>query len=396
MHCGMRLKSNIVTMGLMLGIATTSVLASAQVKNDDAEVKLGRDGAAETEKELKIVADPALNARVTKIGQDLAAVANVTEVPAIWGDSTVKKFVYSFKIVEDKDVNAFSLPGGFIYVNKGLLDYVHSDDELAGVLAHEIAHAAHHHMVKLLAIQRKMQIPTLIAAIGAAALSKDHADSGMKALVGAQLYMTAKLNTYGTEAEKDADHAGMLYMVKTKYSPVGLLTFMERLARDEQKSPEIDYGIYRNHPPSPDRARSALTELADLKVAVNRRDADPGLRATAAMGTGPNATFAEVKMYKTVVARFSDDGADKALDRANQLAERMNRLFDQGLQMYEVRISADKTRIIGRQEVLVTFKDADAVTQKSTVPQLSQSVLDAIRNLLWQDQFNRPVGRLQD
>ncbi len=367
---------------------------SAQVKNDDPEVKIGRDGAAETEKELKIVADPVLNARVTKIGQDIAAIANVTEVHAMWGDSTVKKFIYSFKIVDDKDVNAFSLPGGFIYVNKGLLDYVHSDDELAGVLAHEVAHASHHHMMRLLSIQRKMQLPTLLAAVAAAALSKDHADSGMKALVGAQLYMTAKLNTYGTEAEKDADHAGMLYMAKTKYNPVGLLTFMERLARDEQKAPEIDYGIYRNHPPSPDRARAALNELADLKIAVNRREADPGLRATAAMGTGPNVALAEVKMYKTIVARFSDDDSGKAIDRANTMAERLNRLFDSGLQMYEVRMSADKTRIIGRQEVLVTFKDSDAVSQKLPVTQLSQNVLEAVRNLLWQDQFNRPVSRL--
>src|SRR5207247_1497435 len=105
--------------------------------------------------------------RLNKIGQEIAAVANVEKVPALWGNAEVKKFSYTFKIVDDKDVNAYSLPGGFVYVNKGLLDYIHSDDELAGVLGHEIAHAAHHHMMKLLKEQSKMQpfLPLAILAM---------------------------------------------------------------------------------------------------------------------------------------------------------------------------------------------------------------------------------------
>src|SRR5262249_439382 len=117
---------------------------TAKPPPEDPEVKVGRDSAAETEKEVKFITEPAIVERVNRIGQEIAAIANSTEIPATWGDPKVKKFNYSFRVVDDKDVNAFSLPGGFIYVNKGLLDYVHSDDELAGVLAHEVAHAAHH------------------------------------------------------------------------------------------------------------------------------------------------------------------------------------------------------------------------------------------------------------
>ena len=87
----------------------------------------------------------------------------------MWGSSQLKQFNYTFRVVDDKDVNAYSLPGGFIYVNKGLLDYVHSDDELAGVLAHEITHASHHHMVKLMHEQSKIQnvlLPALARLVG--------------------------------------------------------------------------------------------------------------------------------------------------------------------------------------------------------------------------------------
>src|SRR5437016_3439628 len=173
---------------------------------EDSEVKLGRENAKANDEQpgIKFITDAALLDRVNKIGQEIAAVANVEKFPALWGSADVKKFNYTFKIVDDKDVNAYSLPGGFIYVNKGTLDYVHSDDELAGVLAHEIAHAAHHHMMKLIKEQNKMQ-PFLPLILLAAILAKGQsANLGALAMAG-QLYMVAKLNSYGVEAEKDAD-----------------------------------------------------------------------------------------------------------------------------------------------------------------------------------------------
>jgi predicted Zn-dependent protease len=359
---------------------------------EDSEVKIGREGAAENDHSVKLITEPALVERVNRIGQEIAAIANVTEVPAIWGTSTVKKFNYTFKVVDDKDVNAYSLPGGFIYVHKGLLDYVHSDDELAGVLAHEVAHAAHHHMIKLLREQSKMQPWALLALAASVAFSKDRGDSTTKVALATQLYMTAKLNSMGIEAEKDADQAGLRYLTKTKYSPVGLLTFMERLGRDEQQSPDRELGIFRTHPPSPERAKSALAELDELKIPVNRRDADPTLRAVVTSTTANGVKVAEVKMFKTVVARLTATGTTTPEDRGKALAQALNQLFDQGLQMYELHITADKSRIIARNQTVVIFTDADADAQKSTVAQLSQNGLEAIKSLLWQDQFNKPVG----
>jgi beta-barrel assembly-enhancing protease len=358
---------------------------------EDPEVKLGRENAAQNDAEVKLITEPALVDRVNRIGQEIAAIANSLEIPAHWGSSEVKKFVYTFKVVDDKDVNAYSLPGGFIYVNKGLLDYIHSDDELAGVLAHEVAHASHHHMMKLMREQNKMQ-QWLLPLIALGGLASKGGESVPKLLLAGQFYMVAKLNSYGVEAEKDADRTGLRYLQRTKYNPVGLLTFMERLARDETMGPEQELGIYRTHPPSPERAKAALTELDALKIAVNRRDVDPTMRAVVTTAAANGTPLAEVKMYKTVVARLAASDGMTAEERGKRLSGDLNRLFDQGLKLYEVRLSTDKTRIIARSQTLVAFTSADAAAQASTVQKLTADAFEAVKSLLWQDQVNRPTG----
>jgi predicted Zn-dependent protease len=275
-------------------------------------------------------------------------------------------------------------------VNKGLLDYVHSDDELAGVLGHEVAHAAHHHMVKLMHEQNKIQNVFLPLLVAAAVGSKGNGNTIGNAMLAGQLYMTAKLNGYGVEAEKDADYAGMIYLTKTKYSPVGLLTFMERLASDEQRGPDRPLGIYRTHPPSPERAQSALAHLKALNIAVNRREADPNMRAVVTVSNVAGKPTAEVKMYKTVIARLVTDDVLSAEERGKKLAQDLNTLFDQGLKMYEVRATPDKTKIIARLQTLVTYSPADATAQGKPVSALTDATLEAIKTILWQEQVNRP------
>jgi len=301
----------------------------------------------------------------------------------------VKKFQYSFKVVDDKDVNAYSLPGGFIYVNKGLLDYVQSDDELAGVLAHEIAHAAHGHMMKLIREQNKMQQKMLLPLILLTVLSRSPgADIGNLIFAG-QLYMVAKLNSYGVEAEKDADQTALRYLTRTKYNPVGLLTFMERLARDELRRPERELGIYRTHPPSPERAEALLAQLHSLNLPVNRRDTDPSLRATVKTVELGGVLLADVRMYDVLMARMAPAEGLTAQERGHLFADNLNKIFDQGIRMHEVRLSTDHTRILARSQVLVTFTQEDADIQKRTIADVAEQALKAVQNVIWREQFNR-------
>ncbi len=376
---------------VLAGFSSLGVTGFSQAKPpaEDSEVKMGREAAAENDKTVKLITDAKLLERVNRIGQDIAKVANTDEIPAIWGSSKVKQFNYTFKIVDDKDVNAYSLPGGFIYLNKGILDYVKSDDELAGVLSHEIAHASHHHMVKLIKEQNKMQTVATIAAALVALFGKSNLQDVGTAVLAGQLYMVAKLNSYGVEAEKDADQAGVRYLLKTKYNPVGILTFMERLARDESRRPEQILGIYRTHPPSPERAKSLLAQLKLLEVSVDRRLTDPSNVAQIAAVDVNGVKMAEVTVGKTVVARLADSEAGKSSERAKKVTNALDELLDSELQMFEVKISPDKARVIARGRTLVAYVQADADAQKSTLEGLSKSTVEAVRTLIWRIQFDR-------
>ena len=172
---------------------------------DDPEVRIAREAHEEMLKSgLKLVTDPELLGRVETIGRKLAAIANRLPIPATYGAENRTAFEYRFHVVDDPDVNAFALPAGFIYVNKGLLKYVQSDDELAGVLGHEVMHAAHHHVLRLQKEQEKMNTQLALGAIAAILARVPAADTG-NLVTGLQLVALQKVNGYSQQAEKDAD-----------------------------------------------------------------------------------------------------------------------------------------------------------------------------------------------
>jgi len=363
--------------------------ADSDAAPEDPEVKLGRESAAEHDKTVKFVTDPAVVGRVQRIGKELADIANEYEIPMLWGKPGLKRFEYSFKVVEDKDVNAYSMPGGKIYVNSGLLDFTQSDDELAGVLAHEVSHAAHHHMMRLLSEQEKMQFAALGPALISVLLGKGTGDTTQNLLLVGQLYMTAKLNSYGVEAEKDADYSAVHYLRKTRYNPVGLLTFMERLYRQERLKPEVELGIYRTHPPSVERAQALVKLLRELGIPISRREVDPSIGARAYPVEKDGTEYAEVKMNGTLIALLAPDGDVSASVRAKKLATDINALFDDSLVSFELALSSDRTRVLARRRTLLRITEADARASNMSIPDTAKSVVEALRNLLWQEQFNR-------
>lgn len=379
------------------GAADAPAPPRAPVQEQEPEdVKIGRQNAAELDKQLKLITNPAVVDRVSSIGQEIAAIANTEIIPVLYGLKEHRRFTYTFKVVEDKEVNAFSLPGGFIYVNTGLLDFVRSDDELAGVIAHEIVHASHRHMIKLISEANREQTKAFWVAIGAALAGRVAGNSGYgvsndvgNLMLAAQLYTLARVNSWSMEAERDSDQGGVRYMLKTRFKPVGMLTFMERLARQEAIGVQHELGYLRNHPRSVERSDALTALLQDLKIPLNRRDVDPTLRAVVQTLTLNGVGMAEVRLGDTVVARVAAAGDQTADARARALAQSVNLLFDQGLQGYEVRIAAGGSRVMVRGRSLVTFTPADALAQKTTEDRLARDTQQAIQMLLWKDLLNR-------
>lgn len=350
--------------------------------DDDSEVRLGRQNAEEHDRQVKLITEPAIVERVNRIGQEIAAIANTVPIPARWGSSQLKQFRYTFKVVDDRDVNAYSLPGGFIYVNKGLLDFVRSDDELAGVLAHEVAHAAHHHMMKLLREQSRIDRATLPLRLLAMGLligkPGTNASDAQNLLLATQLYAIARINSYGIEAEKDADHMAIHLLLRTRYNPVGLYSFMSRLAMLERSKIAVDLGIFRTHPPAEERVTAAQELLADLNIPIRLSEVDPTLQATVTMVLAPDGDtpLAEIRFRDIVLCRVAADSKHSAQERGQQIARRLTALIDTRLMPFEVRVNTDQTRVLVRGLPLLTITDARA--QDKTVPQLARELADAI------------------
>ncbi|MCL6628827.1 MAG: M48 family metalloprotease [Armatimonadetes bacterium] len=374
---------------LVIALLSSRSLVFAAADNAEREVRLGREGAAEVEKEYKLLADLNLSERVNKIGQAIAEVANSYSVPASYGSSEVYQFDYKFKIIDDPTVNAFSLPGGFIYVHKGLLDYVQSDHELAGVLAHEVAHAAHHHITYLLKDQSRMDGRIGLVLLAGMLARMDSSDLG-NILIGAQLIRIAKSSGYGQKAEADADATSVIYLEKAGFNPVGALTFLERLAHDQTTKSQITLGILQTHPAPRERCKSMINQIKALGLPINRRAVTSSLKASTEPTTLNGTSVTQVTLDNKVLCHLADiEGGPTSDERANAIAIRINQFLDSEPLLRDVSIGADERSVLGRGKPLMIVTDADSAVCGKPAIELCNHAVDVIKQVIWQDIINR-------
>lgn len=338
----------------------------------DADIALGKKYAAETEKQLKLSTDKAAIERVQRVGAVVAAIAQKQQVKVLWGDPRLNVFKYQFKVVKGSDVNAFSLPGGFIYVYEGLVKYVETDDELAGVLAHEVAHAAFRHIHQLQKEQSKVDtltIPLILISILAGGQN-----AGAGALMG-ELLNTAVGNGWSLKAEQSADFGGYQYLKFSPYNQTAMLTVMERLARDERNSPKLALGIFRTHPPSRERANAIVEAMNRDHVAVRRSAVTTSFRVTQKGGT---LLFGGVSMFEL--------GGPDAEKRATGYVTKLNDMFDATPELVELR--ADGSQIYYGTRPIVDLVPDDAAQAKLSMDGYVKKALRSLRAALFSLNFN--------
>lgn len=357
--------------------AAAPTLSSKDKHQMEDEQKQGQQVADQVAKQEKFVTDKAQIDRINQIGQRLAAVANSGPYPAQFGNDHTYPFTWTFHIIKDKDVNAFSLPGGYVYVNAGLMSFVKSDDELAGVLAHEITHAAHHHMAAISHEQSKMNAEMALGLIAALLAHVPPQDIGNLS-TGAQYAQMGILNNkYSEAAERDADHGGTLLMERAGFNPVGMLTFMQRLAEQERRSPNVELGILRDHPFTTERLGLISAELSQMNVPVTPRTVRQ-VSGAARVTVKPLGSVRELDFGSQSLATLADPDGDRAV----LAAARINALLDQGLQLYQVKaISGD---LVANDRAVLTFTPADAALHTgSSAETLAADASRALRAGLW-------------
>jgi len=274
---------------LALALLSVASGAVARTYTEEEEKQLGAEAAAQIEKEYKVLDDPEQIKRLNAILTNLAPVSNRPDV------------TYTVKILDTPDVNALSLPGGQLYVTRGLLEDVESDHELAGVLAHEIAHNAHRHSLHQLDKSAKLDQQLMLALLLGLAATRDTGETSKLVLIG-QMVKIGVLNGYGQEAELEADRSAVEYMVASKkYNPVGMLQFLDRLRRQEERGPQMELGIFRTHPPTRQRVEAVRGVLDAYGVPVTRLPGKSTPVATARAVTVNGQQIAEVVLQDRIL-----------------------------------------------------------------------------------------------
>ena len=210
------------------------------------EIALGKQLSQEVEKTSKLVDDPVIVAYVNKVGQNLVRNSDA-QVP------------FTIKVIDDDHINAFALPGGFFYVNTGVVLHADEEAELAGVMAHEIAHVAARHQTRNATKANIIQIasiPLIMTLPGTWA--------GYGIYEGLNLAIPMTYLKFTRDAEREADYLGLQYMYKAGYDPNAFVAFFEKVEAEEKKQPGTIPKIFDTHPPTPDRVVAAQKEISTI------------------------------------------------------------------------------------------------------------------------------------
>ena len=210
------------------------------------EIALGKQLAQEIEKQAKFVDDPVIVEYVNRVGQNLVR-------------NSDSKVPFTIKVIDNDQVNAFALPGGFFFVNSGLILHADEESELAGVMGHEIAHVCARHGTRNATKGEIMQLATIpLIMLGPGGWA------GYGIYQGLNFAIPISFLKFSRDAEREADYLGLQYMYKAGYDPNSFVSFFEKVQAQEKKQPGTIPKIFSTHPPTPDRIESAQKEIATI------------------------------------------------------------------------------------------------------------------------------------
>jgi len=265
----------------LVGCATNPVTGGKDfvLMSEEQELSLGRQAHQQVMKQYKDVESEALQSYVSGLGEELA------------GQSHRADLIFRFRVLDDPMVNAFALPGGYIYITRGILAYMQNEAQLAGVLGHEIGHVTARHGVKQ---QSKAQLGQIAGAIIAAKTGSRSAAQGIG------MFINAGLSGYGRAHELEADRLGAEYLARTQFDPddmlhvIGILKDQEEFekvrAEAEDRQPRSYHAVFASHPRNDTRLQEVVAAAKQLEGRGGNRgkDNEAFLRKLDGMVFGPS------------------------------------------------------------------------------------------------------------
>ncbi len=339
--------------------------------SEDKEIRMGKEAAEQVINFYGVVDNPAELARLHGIVDHIIEVSERSNIE------------YHFYIVNTKVVNAFALPGGYIFVTRGLMDFVDDDDELAAVVSHEIVHVAHRHGVSLYKKSLKNMMLNFLLLV----LTRDP-----NVVVASQMVQQSKVDIFGRGAEIEADTYGIRYMKKAGYNPLAMLKFFKKLERQSTHYPNLLADYFDFHPPMDKRQKIVRNEYKKLGIETPPEIPENVITERVIVhetcGDDGKCT-AQLTGRKKPIMTLADSGAESSeYARAKNISSVLNSLFEEGVRMYEFK----KRRAGGvwslwvRNIKIVEVLPADIeASERKTPEELLDQWTDNLKKFLWND-----------
>jgi len=338
-----------------MGSPADAILSSSM------EAQIGRAIMRDIRNSGQVVEDPLINEYINEVGNKVAAQTNEGEHD------------FTFFVVEDHRINAFALPGGYIGVHTGLLEATRSEDELAGVLAHEVAHVTQRHIARAIHASSRQSLLSTAIMLGAilAGVAGGSSDVMQAGMVVAQGTAAQQQINFTRSNEHEADRVGIAALADAGFDPYGMASFFDVMSRQNTRAPdERAPAFLMTHPVTAariaearDRARgypqirsddSISYSIAKVRTIVNRFDTPK--EAVAHFENRPYQNQNEIERYGRLLAYMRDDSYRKALDIVENLMDRNPKVIAYHIALGDVQVA------LGRHnEAIDTFEDAIAL-----------------------------------
>jgi len=362
---------------LLIAFLLVSFNSFAAERDLNKEQKLGKKLSEDIEKKYEVVEDLNQNSLITEIGNKLAKA------------SEIKEMEFHFRILKKDGPNAFSIPGGYIYVTYDLFDYIQSDDELAGILAHEIAHVIHNHALKQTRDNTKF---TLLTILGVLLTGEPDV-----AILG-KLTTVTFLNQYSREYEEEADLTALDLLIKTRYNPVGFLTFLERLYTREMFKPELHLGIFQTHPETENRINYVKDKLKERGIDIDRRATTDYLKVNTKYIFEESLCTGTISIDNIPILNLSFPIGHELYLKIIETAQNLDKFISINLVPYEINVSEEgttSTLLIRNNKIISLDNSETAFIDKSSREVLTETQ-NKIRQALWEFKLHFPFDVKED
>jgi Zn-dependent protease with chaperone function len=355
---------------LMVFLLVNFISFSAE-RDLDKEQKLGKKLSEIIEKKHEVVEDLSQNSLITEIGNKLAEASEMREMK------------FHFRILKEDGPNAFSIPGGYIYVTYDLFDHIQSDDELAGILAHEIAHVIHNHALKQTRDNTKFTLLTILAV-----LLTGEPDVG----VLGKLTTITFLNQYSREYEEEADLTAIDLLIKTGYNPVGFLTFLERLYAREMFKPEVNLGIFQTHPETENRINYVKDKLKEREIDIDRRATTDYLKVSSKFILKNSFYTGIIRIDDIPVLNLTFSKREEIYLKMIEATQNLDESLSIDLAPYEINVFTKGTTstLLIRNNEIISLDNSETIYLRKTAEEVLNEAKNKIRQVLWEFRLNMP------